>query len=106
MPSPFPGMDPYLEEPGLWPDVHLELISGFRAVLAQDLRPTYSVRVEQRVYVSDENDIGRRIMVPDVRISLPPHPTGTAYQPEGTCTVEIAEPVEAITLFEEEIAES
>ncbi|MGZ3385325.1 MAG: DUF4058 family protein, partial [Isosphaeraceae bacterium] len=22
MPSPFPGMDPYLEEPGLWPDVH------------------------------------------------------------------------------------
>ncbi|MFN0055331.1 MAG: DUF4058 family protein [Planctomycetales bacterium] len=22
MPSPFPGMDPYLEDPGLWPDVH------------------------------------------------------------------------------------
>jgi hypothetical protein len=23
MPSPFPGMDPYLEEPSQWPDVHL-----------------------------------------------------------------------------------
>jgi len=25
MPSPFPGMDPYLEHPALWPDVHLSL---------------------------------------------------------------------------------
>jgi hypothetical protein len=23
MPSPFPGMDPYLDEPSQWPDVHL-----------------------------------------------------------------------------------
>ncbi|MBM3227164.1 MAG: DUF4058 family protein, partial [Candidatus Tectomicrobia bacterium] len=22
MPTPFPGMDPYLEQPGLWLDVH------------------------------------------------------------------------------------
>jgi hypothetical protein len=22
MPSPFPGMDPYLEHPDLWPEVH------------------------------------------------------------------------------------
>ena len=22
MPSPFPGMDPYLEDPDFWPDVH------------------------------------------------------------------------------------
>ena len=22
MPSPFPGMDPYLEKPALWPDIH------------------------------------------------------------------------------------
>jgi hypothetical protein len=26
-------MDPYLEKPALWPDVHLELISGIRAQL-------------------------------------------------------------------------
>src|SRR5437667_264154 len=41
MPSPFPGMDPYLEEPGLWPDVHHELISELRAVLNVQL-PTKS----------------------------------------------------------------
>jgi hypothetical protein len=26
MRSPFPGMDPYLEHPSLWPDVHNRLI--------------------------------------------------------------------------------
>ena len=30
MHSPFPGMDPYLEEPNLWPDVHLTLIIAMR----------------------------------------------------------------------------
>ena len=30
MPSPFPGMDPYLEDPHGWPDVHHEVISGIR----------------------------------------------------------------------------
>jgi hypothetical protein len=28
MPSPFPGMDPYLEHPGMWPEVHHRLISA------------------------------------------------------------------------------
>ncbi|MEM9152890.1 MAG: DUF4058 family protein [Cyanobacteria bacterium P01_F01_bin.3] len=23
MPSPFPGMDPYLEHPDVWPEVHI-----------------------------------------------------------------------------------
>jgi hypothetical protein len=48
MPSPFPGMDPYLESPTLWPDVHHELISGIRAALIGTLRPRYVARVELR----------------------------------------------------------
>ena len=68
MPSPFPGMDPYLEEPGLWPDVHHELISETRALLNTILRPKYYVRIEQRVYISDEGDSGRLVMVPDLRM--------------------------------------
>ncbi|HZZ79271.1 MAG TPA: DUF4058 family protein [Gemmataceae bacterium] len=27
MPSPFPGMDPFLEEPAIWPTIHPGLIS-------------------------------------------------------------------------------
>lgn len=65
MPSPFPGMDPYLEPPLLWPDVRHELISQIRSALNPRLRPQYVVRVELRVYLSHEDDPGRRAIVPD-----------------------------------------
>jgi hypothetical protein len=32
MPSPFPGMDPYLEDPGGWCDFHGEFVYALRAV--------------------------------------------------------------------------
>ena len=72
MPSPFPGMDPYLEAPNLWPDVHLNLISQIQAELNPRLRPNYVARVELRVYVSDDDDDGRKVMVPDVRVDTAP----------------------------------
>jgi len=53
MPSPFPGMDPFLEHPALWPDVHHGLIEALRSTLAPVLRPRYRVAVEERVYVAD-----------------------------------------------------
>ena len=34
-------MDPFLEEPGLWPDVHHGLISQMQALLNEQLRPRY-----------------------------------------------------------------
>ncbi len=68
MPSPFPGMDPYLETPELWPDVHHELISQIRSRLNPRLKPNYVARVELRVYISTEDDPGRQALVPDLRI--------------------------------------
>ncbi len=107
MPSPFPGMDPYLEQPGLWPDVHHELISVSREMLNQQLRPRYHVRVEERVYISDESDPGRSVIVPDLRIrgterSDTPHSPHAA----GDARVAIAEPVAVTTLIDDEIHEA
>jgi len=51
MPSPFPGMDPWLERPDLWPDVHDRLIAALGDVLGPRLRPRYYVALEERVYV-------------------------------------------------------
>ncbi len=48
MPSPFPGMDPYLESPDIWPDFHDALASEIRAVLNQTLPPPYYARLEMR----------------------------------------------------------
>ncbi len=45
----FPGMDPYLEHPVLWPGVHNTLIVYFAEQLAPLLRPRYAASVEQRV---------------------------------------------------------
>src|ERR1043165_4223228 len=66
--SPFPGMDPYLETPHLWPDVHHKLISEIQTTLNPSLRPRYVARMELRVYISDEDDPGREAIVPEVRV--------------------------------------
>lgn len=44
MPSPFPGMDPYLEG-YLWPDVHQSLAGQFKRQLSPLLRSRYVVRL-------------------------------------------------------------
>ncbi len=69
MTSPFPGMDPYLEG-YLWPDVHHELASAIRSLLAPRLAPKYLARIE--LYTAEdsspESEIG--IMYPDVEVLM------------------------------------
>lgn len=102
MPSPFPGMDPYLESPALWPDVHHELMSVIRRRLNEQLRPRYVVRIEERLYVSSEDDPGRHVLVPDLRISAG---DARADKRTGEASVAIAEPIVRTTLIEEEVHE-
>ena len=107
MPSPFPGMDPYLEAPEIWPDLHHELISVIRERLNARLRPRYHSSVEERVYISDEHDPGRRVIIPDVAIQVASR--GPEYRKaDGTEGIElaVAEPVIATTMIEEEIREA
>jgi hypothetical protein len=109
MPSPFPGMDPYLEKPSLWPDVHHSLISIYRDLLAAQLRPKYLVRIDERAYISDETDetLKAQLRVPDVEITGRPGWEDAVFSlHEDTSGVEIAEPVIATTWFEEEIREA
>lgn len=96
MPSPFPGMDPYLEDAELWPDVHADLITGIRAHLTPRLRPRYVARVEQHTFLFDPNDPGEEVLiVPDVRIIE--RPGALQARPEqggGVATLEMADPVD------------
>jgi hypothetical protein len=104
MPSPFPGMDPYLENPRLWPDVHHELISVAREMLNVQLRPKYYVRVEERVYISDETDPGRTVLIPDLRVADRPASSGATLP--ARAVLEADESVEMTTLLDDEIHES
>jgi hypothetical protein len=53
MQMPFPGMDPYLEHPLLWPSVHQQLLVWIAHQLAPRLRPRYIASVEQRVFIEE-----------------------------------------------------
>jgi hypothetical protein len=57
MKSPFPGMDPYLEHPSLWPDIHNSLIAAIRDELAPRLAPRYYVGLERRTYLMNLDDV-------------------------------------------------
>ena len=45
MPSPFPGMDPYIETPELWSDFHNNLASEMQAQLNRLIQPRYFARL-------------------------------------------------------------
>lgn len=73
MPSPFPGMDPYLEG-YLWPDVHHRLATQFSRQLAPLLRPRYVARLSV-YFIGDSvpaHELG--ILCPDVEVVWPQQP--------------------------------
>ena len=70
MPSPFPGMDPYLEHPKLWPALHHLLISEIARFLSPQLRPKYLVYLEVRMYETVDDDLSV-IGIPDVSVRQP-----------------------------------
>ncbi len=68
MGSPFPGMNPYLENPTTWPNLHSRLIVALANLIGSQVRPKYRVVVEEAVYQRDESDQSVLIGVPDVSV--------------------------------------
>src|ERR1700745_576290 len=54
MPSPFPGMDPYLEDEAVWPTFHRQLVQCLYQILLPSLVDRYRARVAQRHYVTEQ----------------------------------------------------
>jgi hypothetical protein len=99
-------MDPWLEDPDLWPDVHNSLIVSIREALTPMVRPRYFVGVESRTTVLsgvDQDHIYR----PDVKIR-----TADVLRPgqtEGVAVVEraAAEPFHVVmSMPEDEVEET
>ncbi len=68
MQSPFPGMDPYLEQ--FWPDLHARLILYACDLLEEQLPSNLIARVEERVVL--EADEEPHVLYPDVKITERP----------------------------------
>ena len=63
--SPFPGMDPYLEQ--FWGDVHHCLCTYSRDMLRRSLPPGLIARIDERTIIESEWD-DKRTVIPDVRV--------------------------------------
>ena len=89
MPSPFPGMNPYLEQSEVWQDFHLNYIARIQEALATEVGPNYFVKVETRLYIhelsAEERRYARRA---DVSVSASP-------RVEASVATTVAEPLTA-----------
>ncbi|WZO99083.1 DUF4058 family protein [Isosphaeraceae bacterium EP7] len=98
MPSPFPGMNPFFEQPGYWQDFHLEFLSALRRQLVPQLGSAFFVQLEEHLYVHDLPPEPRRaIGRADVSIS------GSAVRSAGLAAVGMLEAPAVLELPRNEV---
>src|SRR5438105_11806002 len=95
MPSPIPGMDPFLEDPAVFPDLHDSLIAELRNAINAQLPPPYYASSASRVWVEPSQ---RRVLRPERPGS------GTAAPPPVTTAV--ARPSVVVRIPREEFRET
>lgn len=103
MPSPFPGMDPYLEDPHYWQDVHQRLITYLCDDVQTKLPPRYVARIGERVYVQEPE----KVMYPDMLIREQRTPRRRVPRSEGgvATTVMKRDEPEVLTVNAQEMRE-
>jgi hypothetical protein len=62
MPSPFPGMNPYLEQEDVWHDFHERFIPLVATLLGGQLRPRYIVKIDEHIFVHELTAESRRLI--------------------------------------------
>ncbi len=107
MPSPFPGMDPYLEGE-LWQEFHQTLAGEVRAQLLPQLKPKYVALLAKR-FVVDRPAVSlldlppeQRVVYPDVSVASTPKrikESAIAYEPATA----VSPTAEIPSLVQEEI---
>lgn len=68
MPSPFPGMDPYVER--YWREIHHGLCTYARDALQPQVRPKLQARLDERLVVESDDLDEPRTIIPDVRVEV------------------------------------
>ena len=85
-------MDPWLEHPDLWPDVHNSLIAAIRDAMSPLVAPKYYIGLEQRVYLVRPTDL-TLLGVPDLTVATarPPGGNGARAEPRPAAGVGVRE---------------
>jgi hypothetical protein len=99
-------MDPYLERPGLWEEIHTALMVGIQQYLTPLVQPRYRVAIERRVYMAVlTTETGELVGKPDVMliagrqlreasVAYRPGPAGT-----GPIVVQLPAPEEFVERY-------
>jgi hypothetical protein len=96
--SPFPGMDPYLEAPTIWPDMHTRLMTIIGEQLTPLLAPKYLAELETQVVI-DRVDDDPQVVLPDVSVTRTEGPGGapSAMAVAAPAPVEVRVPMDVPT---------
>src|SRR3982751_3659730 len=62
MPSPFPGMNPYLEQDEVWHDFHERFCPYVAELLTAQVRPHYIVKIDEHIYIHELPAEQRRLV--------------------------------------------
>jgi hypothetical protein len=103
MKSPFPGMDPYLEDPAFWPDFHHKFIDDLSDALAALLPDAYEARVDESVNLVQMTPEVIKLIYPDVAVSRAPR---AARPSPGSAATLLLEPVTIPNQFLEEVRDA
>jgi hypothetical protein len=69
MASPFPGMDPFLEDPAYWSDFHYTFINYWREIIADQLPSEFEANLGERLYLVEMDPETRKLVYLDVTLS-------------------------------------
>ncbi|MDZ8222752.1 DUF4058 family protein [Nostoc sp. ChiVER01] len=103
MNSPFPGMNPYLENPVFWSELYHRFITAIADTIEENIPPQYRVAIEQRTYLSDDSD-SVLFGIPDVSI-FSQHKSSQQYSSTTTQT-ETSEGITVMIPLPEHITEN
>ena len=70
--NPFPGMNPYLEHPDIWPDFHFSLVAGLATALGPRLPHNYRIDLQRRVEVEEPSAGGSSVAETVSVVAAPP----------------------------------
>ncbi|MBM4072167.1 MAG: DUF4058 family protein [Planctomycetes bacterium] len=100
--SPFPGMDPYLEDPAFWRDFHLSFVYWWREAIAELLPDPYEARLDESVNLVQMSPEVVKLIFPDVALSRGPRTT----RPTPAGGTALLEPVVVPHEFLEEVRQA
>lgn len=88
MPSPFPGMDPFLEHPDLFPGFHDSFIAHLKELLQPKLPDPYFADSGRRAWI----EVSERFIGPDVQVLKPRQGQESSEERRGAAGVAVAVP--------------